>query len=111
VSQHTNGNTKMLNTDYDVRPDSWDLTSWAEQRANPTLHRRQRDSSETLCLYRSTAWTSRHDTKGACPPRMLAEPRTTTGKAKLDDEVDPGMVSVSAHRGLPKHEDDGVLRT
>jgi hypothetical protein len=42
---------------------------------------------------------------------MLAEPRTTTGKAKLDDEVDPGMVSVSAHRGLPKHEDDGVLRT
>jgi hypothetical protein len=69
VSQHTKGDTKMLGTDYDVRADSWDSMSWAEQRANPTLRQQQRDSSETLCPYRMTAWTSRHDMEGASPPR------------------------------------------
>lgn len=47
MSHHTKGDMKMLGTDYDVSVDSWDSTSWAEQRANPALHRRQRDSTET----------------------------------------------------------------
>jgi hypothetical protein len=46
VSQHTKGDTKMLGTDYDVRADSWDSTSWAEPRANPTLRQRQRGSGK-----------------------------------------------------------------
>jgi hypothetical protein len=36
-----------LGTDYDVRTDSCDSASWAEQRANPALRQRQRDSSRT----------------------------------------------------------------
>jgi hypothetical protein len=32
VPQHTKGGTKMFGVDYDVRADSWDSTSWAEQR-------------------------------------------------------------------------------
>jgi hypothetical protein len=47
VLQHTKGDTKMLGTNYDVRADFWDSTRWVEQRDNPALHRRQRDSSET----------------------------------------------------------------
>jgi hypothetical protein len=47
VLQHTKGDTKMLGTNYDVRADFWDSTSWAEQRDNPALHRRQRDTSKT----------------------------------------------------------------
>lgn len=106
MSQHTKGDTKILGTDYDVCADSWDSTSWAEQRANPALRQRQRDSSETLCSYGSTAWTNGHDTEvrvhqgreleGRRLERNLAERRTTTGKAKPDDEVEQGIASASA---------------
>jgi hypothetical protein len=108
VSQHTKGDTKILGTDYDVCANSWDSTSWAEQRANPALRQRQRDSSETLCSYGSTAWTNGHDTEvrvhqgreleGRRLERNLAERRTTTGKAKPDDEVEQGIASASARR-------------
>jgi hypothetical protein len=44
VLQHTKGDTKMLGTNYDVRADFWDSTSWVEQRDNP----RCIDGSATL---------------------------------------------------------------
>jgi|UPI000221BE1B hypothetical protein len=97
---------------YGVRANSWDSTSWAEQRANPVLHQQQRDSSETRVRmgrqHGRADTTRRVRVRQGCElegwrslERNLTERRTTTDKAKLDDEVEPGMASANAHKGLP----------